>query len=368
MKKNLWTALEAIPDLLAVESEWQTLMGAHFGHAKCFLDPESETAKYYPCPQNPPCGRHRVRRYPSGRLVAAPQPGMDCISFPLTEDMITVYRFSMPVFANAVIPFLGALIPQMTFRHDGSFFVGSYGDLAIPILLVIEHDTAHFERRIRRLHDDYGLPIIVLTTTPQLASSTMSDLALRSHICVIPLSEYFDVQQPLQLLAGRDPCRRMNAFHSEVMSLSPMVSKAMHKLSDDVASVLTKTSDLHAQAQKQKALIEQMSDGPDKFFQQLRAHMNENDFNLFTALCVKKESPHGPRYATRQEVAKMLKLKTRQAVHNRINGFRKRQPEAWDYYRSITASKTHVEKRISELSDKRQRSIGADESYTHKRR
>ena len=138
----------------------------------------------------------------------------------------------------------------------------------------------------------------------------------------------------------------------------------VQELKGAVAQSVDANSRVRAESERRKIVIEEMADGPDKFLAGMRARITEPDnVNLFMCLIEKTTSDGKERYLSYSEIGERMEGVTKQAVNARVNRFKVKYPEVWDYVDSVRNPQKPVD--FSEMAPSERRKRGIDESYNY---
>ena len=136
------------------------------------------------------------------------------------------------------------------------------------------------------------------------------------------------------------------------------------ELKGAVVQSVDATQRVRAESERRKVVIEEMAEGADKFLAGMRARITEpENLNLFMCLLEKTAADGQERYLSYAEIGGRLDGVTKQAVGARVNRFKGKYPEVWDYVDALrNPEKTVV---FSEMAPSERRKSGIDESYNY---
>ena len=119
-----------------------------------------------------------------------------------------------------------------------------------------------------------------------------------------------------------------------------------------------------AESARRRATIEEMADGPDRFLAGLSARITEpEDRGLFFALLEKTTDGGRERSLSYTEIGQRLGGITKQAVHVRVEKFKRKYRQASEYVDSRRSPKQADP--FSVLSPSQREKEGIDKSYNH---
>lgn len=190
-KKRLWHALESVPGLATVDSEWKALAGPAHDALRSFLRPNGRLAASYPCRQ---CGcAHEVVVHGEDDIVAACRCESQCPNIALARPDIILYEVNRSALGRAVASALGFAFDET--RLDGlhqTARVGFYSPFAgyrFPVLLTLQYEPDDMRVTVERLATTVNGPFVLLAPTAQLISPAAEDLLRRKNATFLPLTE-----------------------------------------------------------------------------------------------------------------------------------------------------------------------------------
>ena len=188
--KQLWSALERVPDLAGVPGEWRSLLGNEYTTAGRFLLPTKRIAGSV---RSTAPGRtciHEIRKWKREYLSVCPD---GCETATLPRDEVVVHRLDVVVLAREITEALGlSLLPAEPMPDlAGVWRVGDYFPLSgyrFPVCLTFTGEPDHLRSAIDGLAAR-GEPFVLVAPTRSALTQALADLLTRAKACFLPLAE-----------------------------------------------------------------------------------------------------------------------------------------------------------------------------------
>ena len=101
--QRFWTALESVPGLCAVASEWKALLGPHYEAARAHLRPDGRLAGTIPCPANAcACCHEVVQHGPDDIVTVCRCEPRECPTKAITPSDLVLYEVDRRGVCDAV--------------------------------------------------------------------------------------------------------------------------------------------------------------------------------------------------------------------------------------------------------------------------
>jgi hypothetical protein len=218
-----WAIIEGAPEAAAALT-WKRWLGPAFNAvaAVCLRDTKREVNRI-PCENGCECN-HRVRK--AGEfLVGRCDCDEDCPDIPLTKADVAVWEFSQSRFGRTVAKVFECDTKDVELGVPGARQVAAFGNAALPVVMVIQHDAAEFASVVRQLIGQFGGPFILLTPTNRFWDGTSQGLLKKAK------AGLFDLESNLILLASG----KLHAPKKGGELFSPYLPTASEPASDDEA-------------------------------------------------------------------------------------------------------------------------------------
>jgi hypothetical protein len=194
----LWSALEDIPDLLAIPAVWRDACSAEFGLIEASLQPTSKLSGIYPCPfpNGHSCPR-RIVDHGDGEIAAICQdPHRICSDLSLKPRDVVLHGLDLYGFMRPILEVAGIRNPQMESRAPGVWNIGlAVGrDLAIqPAYLLVFGGAAEFSNAAQSLTFEVEVAFTIIAPTERHWTSTLQERMPPPKINFISLNERIGV-------------------------------------------------------------------------------------------------------------------------------------------------------------------------------
>jgi hypothetical protein len=167
MKSSPWLCLEAIPGLVALEADWQRMVGEQFaGFKSLCLKPSSWRVPRFPCPRRCGCNHSVIMRHDGNGAVAvcrcAPPA---CPDIPLTLQQITPMEVSYVRLGHAICNAFGFTARYAELPPPNTFQFGSWSTDAVPAILTIQVQNSDFRRAVAELAAHLRQPFMLFGPT-----------------------------------------------------------------------------------------------------------------------------------------------------------------------------------------------------------
>jgi len=188
--KQLWPALERVPDLAGVLGEWRSLLGDEHQLVGCFLLPTKRIARSVRCTAPGRTCVHEIRRWEGEYLSVCPN---GCETATLPRDEVVVHRLDVAMLAREIAEALGLeLLPAEPMPDlAGVWRIGDYFPLSgyrFPVCLALTGEPDLLRSTIDGLAAR-GEPFVLAAPTRSAFTQTAADLLKRAKACFLPLSE-----------------------------------------------------------------------------------------------------------------------------------------------------------------------------------
>ena len=188
--KQLWSALERVPDLAGVPGEWRSLLGGEHQLAGRFLLPTRRIARSVRCFAPGRTCIHEIRKWKREYLSVCPD---GCETETLPRDEVVVHRLDVAVLAREIGEALGlALLPAEPMPDlAGVWRIGDYFPLSgyrFPVCLAFASEPDHLRSAMDGLAAR-GEAFILVTPTRSALTQALADLLTRAKACFLPLAE-----------------------------------------------------------------------------------------------------------------------------------------------------------------------------------
>ncbi len=188
--RQLWSALERVPDLAGVPGEWRSLLGDDYGTAGRFLVPTKRIAGSARCATPGRMCIHEIREFKGEYLEVCPD---GCKTATRSRDEVTVHRLDVAAFAREIAESLGleVLPAEAVPNMAGAWKIGDYFPLSgyrFPVCLTFAGEPD----RLRAVVDGLvarGEAFILVAPTRSALTQTLADVLTRAKACFLTLDE-----------------------------------------------------------------------------------------------------------------------------------------------------------------------------------
>lgn len=202
--KQLWSALEQVPDLAGVPGEWRSLLGDDHATAGRFLLPTKRIAGSVSCTAPGRTCVHEIRKFKGEYLSVCPD---GCETATLTRDEVAVHRLDVAALASEIAAALGLehvpaeLMPDLA----GVWRIGDYFPLSghrFPVCLTFAGEPDILRSVVDSLAAR-GEPFVLIAPTRSAFGQAAADLLKRTDSLFLSLDELVgDGDGRLSLLDG----------------------------------------------------------------------------------------------------------------------------------------------------------------------
>lgn len=171
----MWTAIECLPEQIAVSRVWRNLLPGSCDQALPFLRPLPHLPEHVPCCRC--CCAHRVIHRGGDDFIAVCEcESFTCADIPLVRQDIILLEFDWIRLGRAVIRALDCAPRESDL---GGFYrtrqFGAFGD-AVPVLLTIQHDPGAFLAAVTHIVARLSDPFVLLAPTMQFVDAAARQL------------------------------------------------------------------------------------------------------------------------------------------------------------------------------------------------
>lgn len=200
---NLWRALEAIPELVAVPAVWRKWAGPDFAAACAgFLRPTGRLAQSYPCD----CGcSHHIIRHSAEHIVAVCQcDPWNCDDVRLAPEEAILWELSRTGLGRAICRALEIDARQAEVDPEGTSQIGAFSARALPVYLTLAPGTEEFRHTVANLAARLSDGFILFAPTSRFLDGECRELLTKAR------AGFFDLESNFTLL----PSGLLHARHS----------------------------------------------------------------------------------------------------------------------------------------------------------
>jgi hypothetical protein len=226
---NLWHCLEALTGGKHVAAEWARLSGEQFPSLRsAYLRDTQKRAGVIPCPHGCGC-EHEIIERKNGALVALCRcEPCSCDDFAVTAEQATLLELSTAKLGRAIANVFSGTPKETDLGVQGTKQIGSFGNGALAIVLVIRPDTESFTNAVAQLVA--RLPERFILLSPSRRFWNGNSLAWLKTA----KAGLFDLESNLDLLAGG----KLQARKSGGELFSPFLPQVSEPISDNEARQL----------------------------------------------------------------------------------------------------------------------------------
>ena len=206
--RNLWHAIESVPDLAAVPAEWRSLLGSEYEPVRWLLLPTQRLAGSVKSPVPGRSCVHEIRRFKGEYLSVCPD-GCDTVTVP--RDEIVVHKLDMPALCRQIAEALGleAAAPEALPHLPKAVNIGAYVPYSgqrFAACLAAVGEPQDMRRAVDVLSAE-GRPFILLALTRGAFDQACAEGVKRTQSCFVALAETLglDGRGRLAMLDGRTP-------------------------------------------------------------------------------------------------------------------------------------------------------------------
>jgi hypothetical protein len=148
---NLWHCLEVLTGGNHVAAEWARLSGEQFPPLRAFLRATTKRAGVIPCPHGCGC-EHEIIKRKNGALVALCRcEPCSCDDFTVTAEQATLLELNTVKLGRVIATVFSGTAKETDLGVQGTKQIGSFGNGALAIVLVIRPDTESFTNAVAQL-------------------------------------------------------------------------------------------------------------------------------------------------------------------------------------------------------------------------
>lgn len=195
--KSPWHSLEDVPTLSAVAAEWRQITGTDFDAFKeGFLQKSGRKASSFPCPRKFGC-THQVKARGAAFVgICKDDDGTGCDDILLTTDDVAVWELNRSRLGRAIAKAFDCDAKDVELGLPGTKQIAAFGDVAMPVVLTIQRDSASFANAVTQLVMKLKDHFILLAPTNQFLDANSRGLLKGAK------AGFFDLKSNLDLLAG----------------------------------------------------------------------------------------------------------------------------------------------------------------------
>jgi hypothetical protein len=179
---NPWFTLEAVPGLIATETDWRQMIGQQFTAFKALcLQPSLFRVQWVPCPEG--CGCHHlvIQRHDGVGAVAVCRCNpTHCPDIPLTEADCTALEVNHERLGKALCKAFGFDPKHASLPVPNTFQFGSWSTDAVPAILTIQVQNSVFRRAVAELAALLRRPFILFAPTSDFLDAPAQSI-LENH-------------------------------------------------------------------------------------------------------------------------------------------------------------------------------------------
>ncbi len=195
---RLWSAVESVPGLAAVQSEWSRLLGIDRQAAWRFFAPTQFRVETFPCPSpgGDGCPRRVVEHDDGFEAICGDTP-TQCLPILLTAGDLVIYEADMATLGRGVAAALG--ITRFAFSSTGisqTWGLGGHGPIAaeaLPVYLTIPTGKDAFRRTVTELVTLSEGAFLLLSPTSKMAGLPTIELLKRRKASFAALDDLLDL-------------------------------------------------------------------------------------------------------------------------------------------------------------------------------
>ena len=162
-----WLCLEAVPGLVALETDWRFLAGPQFpGFRALCLEPAVWQVQAFPCPRRCGCNHSVIPRHDGAGAVAICRcDPPSCPDISLTVEQITPLQVSPARLGRALCRAFGFAPRQAELPAPHTFQFGAWSSDAVPAILTIQVQNPDFRRAVAEAAAHLRQPFILFAPT-----------------------------------------------------------------------------------------------------------------------------------------------------------------------------------------------------------
>jgi hypothetical protein len=149
---NLWQSIESLAGDNHVAAEWARLAGEQFSPLRsAYLCDTPKRAGVIPCPHGCGC-EHEISERKNGSLVALCRcEPCSCDDFMVTAEQATLLELNTAKLGRAIANVFSGTPKETDLGVQGTKQIGSFGNGALPMVLIIRPDTESFTNAVAQL-------------------------------------------------------------------------------------------------------------------------------------------------------------------------------------------------------------------------
>lgn len=226
---NLWHCLEALAGGNHVATEWARLSGEQFPPLRAaYLHATPKRAGAIPCPHGCGC-EHEICERKNGSLVALCRcEPCSCDDFAVTAEQAMLLELNTAKLGRAIVNVFSGTPKETDLGVQGTKQIGSFGNGALPMVLVIRPDTESFTNAVAQLVARLPEHFILLSPSRRFWNGNSSAWLKTAK------AGLFDLESNLISLPGG----KFQARKSGGELFSPFLPQTSEPISDNEARVL----------------------------------------------------------------------------------------------------------------------------------
>jgi hypothetical protein len=211
-----WFTLEAVPGLLAVESDWKRMIGPSFEAFKALcLEPSSFQVRSVRCPRVCGCDHRVVAGHDGvGALgVCRCEPPV-CPDIPLSSADLTALKVNQARLGRALCKAFGFAVRHAVLPSPNTFQFGAWSSDAVPAILTIQVQNSVFRRVVAELVANLRRSFILFAPTSDFFDAPSQSIlenhgaaffGLDSHVTLTDQGTLHATRPPGELFARFTP-------------------------------------------------------------------------------------------------------------------------------------------------------------------
>jgi hypothetical protein len=203
---KFWRCLEGLRGLVAVPAVWRARLDGEFDAVRgAFLKVRPDaTAMSIPCPHECGCA-HEVIRHEDGSIVGVCRcESWSCDDIELKEEDLVLLELNWSRLGRAVAAAFRCEPREARLGVPGVVQVGSFGGVAVPVVLSIQTERRDFRSALTELVVRLRGGFILLAPTNQFVDAPTKELVANAKAGIFDLESYVSVLASGKLEATRD--------------------------------------------------------------------------------------------------------------------------------------------------------------------
>jgi len=162
----IWPSLEAVPSLIATQTQWQSLIGPRFAaFCRLCLQPSAYQVKSIPCPRCSCTHAVVLRHDAAGALGICRCNPPTCPDIPLSAPDFTALEVSRVRLGQALCQAFGLAVRHADLPMPNTFQFGAWSVNAVPAILTIQVQHSVFRRAVGELAAHLRQPFVLFAPT-----------------------------------------------------------------------------------------------------------------------------------------------------------------------------------------------------------